>query len=531
MSRDEALKLHWYLDENLSKEFIRASRSDAAAPVLFMKKPEGGLHFCVDYWGLNVITVKNWYLLPLISETLNRLSRARIFTKLNIIAAFNRLCIWEGNKALTAFCTHFSLFEYLIMPFGLCNSSASFQNYINDTLQKHLNDFCTVYLDDILIYSEIEAEHEIHVKRVLQKLREAGLQADIIKCTIHIKEIPYLGLIIITKGVKMNSAKVSTIVKWLTLMNVKDVQSFLSFVNFYWRFIYGYSKLASPLTHLIKKNVPFEWTTECQFTFNALKKAFTSDVILYHYNLNLKIIVKTDTSDYVSEGILSQYNKNGVLHLIAYFFKKHNPAKCNYEIYDKELMAIIRAFEEWRSELKGSTYPINVITDHKNLEYFMFTKQLSYCQAHWSEFLSCFNYHIMYCPGKADSKPNALTHRSGDLPKERDTLDSCHQYQHQTVLKSHNLDDKIKKDLCLELRTIDLQCQIIVLDLIQLHLCSASPLFLIILASMNMETEEPEVNDVEPQLDQGESDLKDDSADVLTQTLWEQAETQDQFAP
>ena len=211
--------------------------------------------------------------------------------------------------------------------------------------------------------------------------------------------------------------------------------------------------------------------------------------------------------------------------------KKHNPAECNYEIYDKELMAIVRTFKEWHSELEGSTYPIDVITDHKNLEYFMFTKQLSHHQAHWSEFLSCFNYHITYCPGKAGSKPDALTHRSGDLPKERDTLDPCHQYQHQTVLKSHVLDDKIKKDLCLELRTIDLQCQTIALDSIQLHLCSVSPLSPIILAPMNMETEEPEVNDIEPQLDQGEPDLKDDSADVPMQTLWKQAETQDQFAP
>ena len=374
MSRDEALELCQYLDENLSKGFIWVSCSDTAASVLFMKKPEGGLHFCVDYQGLNVITVKNWYSLPLISETLNCLSWVWIFTKLNIIAAFNRLCIWEGNEALTAFCTHFSLFEYLIMPFDLCNGPASFQNYINDTLQEYLNDFCTVYLDDILIYSEIEAEHEIHVKCVLQKLREVSLQADITKCTFHIKKISYLELIIITKEVKMNSAKVSIIVKWLILMNIKDVQSFLNFVNFYWRFIYGYSKLASSLTHLIKKDVSFEWITECQSAFNALKKAFMSDVILRHYNLNLKIVVKTDASDYVSEGILSQYDKNDVLHLIAYFFKKHNSVKCNYEIYDKELMAIICTFEEWHSELKGSTYSINVITDHKNLEYFMFTK-------------------------------------------------------------------------------------------------------------------------------------------------------------
>ena len=144
------------------------------------------------------------------------------------------------------------------MPFGLCNGPASFQNYINDTLREYLDDFCTAYLDDILIYSEIEAEHKIHVKRVLQKLHETGLQADITKCAFHVKEVPYLGLIIITEGVKMNSAKVSTIVKWLTLVNIKDVQSFLGFANFYRRFIYGYSKLASPLTCLTKKDVPFE---------------------------------------------------------------------------------------------------------------------------------------------------------------------------------------------------------------------------------------------------------------------------------
>ena len=260
------------------------------------------------------------------------------------------------------------------MPFGLCNGPASFQNYINDTLQEYLDYFCIMYLDDILIYSEIEAEHEIYVKRVLQKLHKADLQADIIKCAFQIKEISYLELIIITEEIKMNSAKVSIIVEWLTLMNIKDIQSFLSFTNFYQRFIYDYSKLASLLICLIKKDVLFEWITECQSAFNALKKAFTSDVILCHYNLNLKIVIETDISDYVSEGILSQYNKNDVLHLIAYFFKKHNSAKCNYEIYDKELIVIICTFEEWRSELEGSTYFINVITDHKNLEYFIFIK-------------------------------------------------------------------------------------------------------------------------------------------------------------
>ena len=223
MSCDKALKLHHYLDKNLSKEFIWVSCSDAAASVLFTKKSEEDLHFCVDYWGLNVITVKNWYLLSLISDILNCLSWVKIFTKLNIIATFNRLCIWEDNEVLTAFCTCFSLFEYLIMSFNLCNSSASFQNYINDTLWEYLNIFCTAYLNDVLIYSEIKAEHEIHIKRVLQKLHEADLQANITKCIFHIKKISYIELIIITEEIKMNSVKVSIIVEWFTLMNIKNI--------------------------------------------------------------------------------------------------------------------------------------------------------------------------------------------------------------------------------------------------------------------------------------------------------------------
>ena len=282
---------------------------------------------------------------------------------------------------MTAFCTRFSLFEYLVMPFGLCNGPASFQNYINDTLREYLDDFCTAYLDDILIYSDNEAEHKIHIKRVLQKLEEAGLQADITKCAFHVTQVPYLGLIITTEGVKMDSAKVDTIINWPTLMNVKDVQSFLGFANFYRRFIYGYSKIAAPLTHLTRKDVAFKWSSECEDAFNTLKRTFTSDVILCHYNPDLKLVVKTDASDYVSEGILSQYDENGVLHPVAYFSRKHSPAECNYEIYDKELMAIVHTFEEWRPELEGSPTPVEVITDHKNLEYFMSTKQLSRRQA------------------------------------------------------------------------------------------------------------------------------------------------------
>lgn len=385
MSRAESEELLKELKSQLGKGFIRASRSPAASPVLFVKKAGGGLRFCVDYRGLNEITVKNRYPLPLITETLARLSRARIFSKLDIISAFNRLRIKEGDEWKMAFRTRYGLFEYLVMPFGLCNGPALFQHYINDTLQEYLNVFCTAYLDDILIYSDNEAEHTMHVRLILAKLREAGLQVDITKCEFHVTEVSYLGLIVTTEGIKMDPKKVSAIAEWPALENVKDVQSFLGFANFYRRFIYGFSKIVAPLTALTKKGVPFRMTDECQRAFQSLKTAFTSDVVLRHFDPDRETIVETDASDFVLGGILSQYSDQGVLHPVAYFSKKHSPAECNYEIYDKELMAIVRTFKEWRPELEGSTFPVSVVTDHKNLEYFTTTKTLSRRQARWSE--------------------------------------------------------------------------------------------------------------------------------------------------
>ena len=177
------------------------------------------------------------------------------------------------------------------------------------------------------------------------------------------------------------------------------------------------------MIELTKKDVKFAWDAEYEAAFQQLKYKFISAPILMHFDAEREIIVETDASDYVSAGIMSQYDDNSVLHLVAYFSKKYSPAEYNYEIYDKELMAIIRCFEEWRPELESMPHPIRVLSDHKNLEYFMSTKLLSHRQARWSEFLSRFNFKIVYRPGKAGAKPDALTRRSADLPKEEDKYD------------------------------------------------------------------------------------------------------------
>ena len=378
MSRDKILELHHYLNENLSKDFIQVSRSQMIVFVLFIKKLKEELCFCVNYRDLNVITIKNWYSLLLISETLNHLSQAKIFIKLNIISAFNRLWIKEEDEALIVFCTQFELFKYLIMLFNLCNESVSFQKYINNIFHEHLNKFCTAYLNDILIYFNNELEHEIHVKLILRKLQEANLQMNIIKCKFHVTQVLYLELIIIIKEIKMNSSKIDIIINWLILINVKDVQSFLDFANFYKRFIYDYSRIVISLTHFIRKDVLFVWFQKCQIAFNILKKVFTFKIILHHYNSDHKIVIEINALNYVFKDILSQYDENKIFHSVTYFLKKHNSVECNYEIYDKKFMIIVCVFKKWWSELEDFIYSIEMIINHKNLEYFMSIKQLNH---------------------------------------------------------------------------------------------------------------------------------------------------------
>lgn len=431
MSQNELKVLRKYLDEHLDKGFIRASSSPVASPVIFVRKPGGGLRFCVDYRALNAITIKNRYPIPLLNETLARLSKARYYSKLDIIAAFNKLRIAKGDEWLTAFRTRYGLFEYLVMPFGLANAPSTFQHFVNDVLRPYLDVFCTAYIDDILIFSDSLEEHKKHVNLVLEALSNAGLQLDVDKCEFHKTEVLYLGLIISTNGISMDPEKVSAIVDWETPQNTTDVRAFIGFSNFYRRFIAGFSDLVKPLVELTKKNAIFTFGEACKRAFDELKNAFTTAPILKHFDPEAPCIVEADSSDYTTAGVLSQYDSDGVLHPVAFYSKRLSPAECNYEIYDKELLAIIRCFEQWRPELEGAAFPVEVLSDHKNLQYFCTTKQLSHRQARWSEYLSRFNFVIKYRPGSQGQKPDSLTRRSQDKPAQEE----ARLHRNQTLLR------------------------------------------------------------------------------------------------
>ena len=448
-----------YIDEHLGKGFIRPSSLAAASLILLVRKPGRGLCFWIDYRALNAVTVKNRFPIPLISETLGKLAGAVRYTKLDVIHAFNRIQMKEGHKWLTAFNSRYGQFEYLVMPFGLCNAPGTFQGYINESLREYLDVFCTAYLDDVLIYSGKSEDHAGHVLQVLRRLHKRGLQVDIDKCEFNTTRVKYIGMIVTTNGIEMDTEKVEAVQKWEAPSTVKEVQAFLGFANFYRQFISNFARKVKPLNKLTKRTQyttrkgtkkiryeAFEWNKACQQVFKDLKRAFTTAPVLAHYDSLLETWVETDASDFVVAGVLSQ--KHGeVLKPVAYFFKKMNPAECNYMIYNKKLLAIVRSFETWRPELASvsTNQPVKVLTDHQNLEHFMTTKQLNCRQARWAEFLSEFDFKITYRPGKEGEKPDTLTRLAQDRPKESD--DSQQQHQFQTVLKASQLDDDIKKAL------------------------------------------------------------------------------------
>ena len=384
LSESKLRVLRKYLDEMLASGKIVRSTSPATAQILFIPKPDGTLRLCIDYRGLNKITIKNRYPLPLMNELLDRLGKARYFTKLDLKNGFYLLRIAKGDEWKTAFRCRYGLYEYTVMPFGLCNAPSTFQSMINDVFHDLLDAGVVVYLDDILIYSEDEKSHIDLVRRVMERIRIAKLCCSIKKSDIHVREIEFLGYHISPKGISMSTAKVESVKNWPITRNVKDIQAFLGFANFSWRFIEGFSKICKPLTDLTQKDKMFEWTSQCEDAFWCLKSTFTEGPILAHFDFMRSTRLETDASDFALGAILSQLCENNWWHPIAFHSRKFQPAEVNYDVHDTEMTAIVAAFKEWEHLLMSVHDEIRMFSDHKNLEYFHSTKVLNRRQDRWA---------------------------------------------------------------------------------------------------------------------------------------------------
>ncbi|KAK3561514.1 hypothetical protein QTP86_006170 [Hemibagrus guttatus] len=381
LSRPETQAMKDYIKEALSSGFIRPSTSPAAAGFFFVEKKDGGLCPCIDYRDLR--------------------------------SAYNLIRIKEGDEWKTAFLTTRGHYEYRVIPYGLANAPAVFQSFINEIFRDILNKYVVAYINDILIYSKSEEEHQGHVRTVLTRLLKSQLYIKAEKCEFHVQRTAFLGYIVSYQGVEMDNSKITAVTEWPRPTIIKELQRFLGFANFYRCFIRNYSVTAAPLTSLLKgKPSRLKWTEDATRAFTNLKDSFTTAPILKHPDPNLPFVVEVDASDSGIGAVLSQrHGQPGKLFPCAYFSRKLTDAERNYDVGNKELLAMKAAIEEWRYWLEGSTHPFQVITDHKNLEYIKSAKRLNPRQARWSLFFTRFQFTVTYRPGSKNSKADALSRR------------------------------------------------------------------------------------------------------------------------
>ncbi|XP_059663382.1 uncharacterized protein LOC132309045 [Cornus florida] len=405
MAPPELEELRRQLKELVDAGYIRPSKAPYGAPVLFQRKKDGSLHMCIDYRALNKVTIKNKYPIPLIADLFDQLGGACYFTKLDLRSGYYQVRIADGDEPKTTCVTRYGSYEFLVMPFGLTNAPATFCTLMNKLFHPYLDRFVVVYLDDIVVYSATLEEHVQHLRAVFQVLRENDLYVKMEKCSFAQEKVLFLGHKIWNGKLMMDEAKVRAIQEWEPPTKVTELRSFLGLVNYYRRFIKGYSARAAPLTDLLKKARAWSWTESCQGAFDDLKRAVIEEPVLSLPDHSKPYEVHTDASDFATGGMLMQEE-----HPIAYESRKLNDTERRYTVQEKEMTAVIHCLRTWRHYLLGAQFVIK--TDNVATSYFQTQKKLSPKQARWQDFLAEFTYHFEYKPGKANVVADALSRKA-----------------------------------------------------------------------------------------------------------------------
>ena len=409
LSYQEETEVRARVQELLEAGFIQPSTSPWAAPVLFAKKSDGTLRFCIDYRALNKQTIGNAYPIPLIDTLLDQLGEAKVFSKIDLRSGYYQVRVAQEDVHKTAFNTRYGHYEFTVMPFGLKNAPATFVQMMNDIFKDFLDIFVVVYLDDILIFSKDEKQHAEHLRMVLQRLQEHKLYAKRSKCSFFQRTLEFLGFTITPEGIVAEKTKVQAISDWPAPKNVSDLRSFLGMANYYRRFVRNFSKLALPLTELTKKDAPYIWAEDQQQALAALKAALTSAPVLRIPDPTKPFTLVCDASKYALGGVLMQDFGNG-LQPVGFESAKFSSAERNYIARDQEFLAIKHCVLKWRHHLhNNSTAPVRIFTDHKNLQ--VVKTDCSGRDLRWVLAMSPVEFDIIYMKGKDNVVADALSRR------------------------------------------------------------------------------------------------------------------------
>ena len=399
LSQFQLEELEAHVKALLAKGWVQPSSSPYGAPVLFVPKPNGTWRMCIDYRALNKLTVKNKWPLPRIDDLLDRLSTTRVFSSLDLSQGYHQIRITPEDVPKTAFRTHMGLYEYRVLSFGLCNAPATFQRVMNEMFADEISKgFVTVYLDDILVYSQSPEEHLQHLELVLQRLLDNKFYANVSKCVFNQRELKYLGFIVGNGQLKPNPDKVQAVADWPQPETKEHVRSLLGLTNYFRRFIQGYSKLVSPLTAALRDKEPnnINWTPACAEAFHGLKHALTQAPVLQLPQFDKPFEVVADASKYALGAVLLQ---NG--HPVAFESRKMTPAECNYHPGEQELLAIVYALQKFRVYVLGVHFTL--VTDHQpNVGINSQSSVASWSgrKARWAEFMQQYDFTFAHRPGR-----------------------------------------------------------------------------------------------------------------------------------
>ena len=341
MCQQKKQELRALLAEMLSKEIIQPSSSPWSSPVVLVRKKDGTSRFCVDYRKVNSVTRKDAYPLPRINDVLDTLAGSKLFSTLDLISGYWQVGLHQDDKEKTAFCTSEGLYEFNVMPFGLCNGPATFQRLMDLLLAGIQWNSCLVYLDDIIVLGKTLDDHLKHLAQVFQRLREANLKLQIKKCNLCKQSVQFLGHVVSSEGIAADPAKIEKVVNWPVPTNKSEVQQFLGLVSYYRRFIRDCAHVAKPLYQLTEHSKPFAWTAECGEAFSTLKKHLSTPPVLVFPDFAREFILDTDASNQGIGAVLSQIQSDGQEQVVAYASRLLSKTERRYSVTRKELLAVV----------------------------------------------------------------------------------------------------------------------------------------------------------------------------------------------
>ncbi|GKB69446.1 putative nucleotidyltransferase, ribonuclease H [Tanacetum coccineum] len=403
-------ELSGQLKELQDKGFIRPSSSPWGAPVLFVKKKDGSFRMCIDYRELNKLTIKNRYPLPRIDDMFDQLQGSQYFSKIDLRSGYYQLRVHEDDILKTAFRTRYGHFDFMVMPFVLTNAPVVFMDLMNRVCRPYLDKFVIVFIDDILVYSKIREEHEVHLGLVLELLKEEKLYSKFSKCEFLLREVQFLRHVINVDGIHVDPSKIEVGKNWEAPKTPSKIHSFLGLAGYYRRFIENFSKIAKSLTILTQKSKTFDWGEEQERAFQTLKDKLCNVPVLALPDGLEDFVVYCDASGLGLGCVLMQRGK-----VIAYASRQLKIHEKNYTTHDLELDAVVFALKIWRYYLYGTKSVI--YTDHKSLQHIFSQKELNMRQRRWIELFSDYDCEIRYHPSKANVVADALSRKERIKPK------------------------------------------------------------------------------------------------------------------